>query len=521
MKEERRGQSSEKGCQVQAHYLRRQPARGRCNSRSSRRPEVQVAVEHGTGRGFSPPPSLQYWRQQVKFSTYPLANGNIIVLVPDIPKWLIVDKLGLEIFTAMASSTPLAELKLKYPAKLRRDVGETYIALSEMIEEAHSYAGGPVIERSLTETASVAMVNVTDLCNMNCIHCYIDANTRRQDEMTVEEHRILAPRIVEALCPRKDVKYRVALTGGEPFFLTEIIEIIEAYTDAGLGVSISTNGLLIENHQIERLCELEVSLSISMDGASSQCHEFIRGEGTFKETIKIIDRLVSSGVRVGINTLVHEGNFHELEAIVQTAHDLGCNGVNPINLVQLGRACDSGLVRVPETEIFRRLAAHLAQHPDQAKMFEKSSMFSSIGAALLAGITCFSCGIGNRPCVYIGADGSVYPCANTQRSEFLLGNVRTTPLKECADPAHPILASLRKLRVDTMNPKCGACDVRRFCGGDCRGETHNVTGDIRAPYIACDDRHDSIIALMEIVAEHPWMFEHRADEYIVNASRGI
>ena len=63
--------------------------------------------------------------------------------------------------------------------------------------------------------------------------------------------------------------------------------------------------------------------------------------------------------------------------------------------------------------------------------------------------------------------------------------------------------------------------MRLFCGGDCRGETFNVTGDLRAPYVACQDRHDSIVELMWVVAEHPEMFEQRANEFITNAGRAI
>jgi len=98
----------------------------------------------------------------------------------------------------------------------------------------------------------------------------------------------------------------------------------------------------------------------------------------------------------------------------------------------------------------------------------------------------------------------------------LLGNVRRSSLADCVSINHHVLAKLRELKVSTLNPICSACDVRFFCGGDCRGETYNVTGDLKAPYVACSDRHDSIIELMWIVAENPNLFETRASEYIAN-----
>ena len=141
-----------------------------------------------------------------------------------------------------------------------------------------------------------------------------------------------------------------------------------------------------------------------------------------------------------------------------------------------------------------------------------------MGAALYSGITCESCGIGNRPCVYIDEGGDGYPCPNTQNKIFLLGNITKDSIGKCVDFNHSILQELRKLNVNSMNEKCKECDVRYFCGGDCRGETFNVTGDIKAPYVACEDRHASILELMWIVAENPDLFEERAEEYVRNAN---
>ena len=278
----------------------------------------------------------------------------------------------------------------------------------------------------------------------------------------------------------------------------------------------STNGLLIKDIDMDALAEMNVVLSVSLDGASPGIHDQIRGVGSWERVTEKIRRLVRSGVKVGINCLLHEGNFSELEQIVSLSHKLGCSGFNPINLVQLGRACRSNLCRVSEVKIFRRLANHLIQHPKERHLFNASSLFSSLGAALLAGITCESCGVGNRPCVYIDETGNVYPCPNTQREEFLLGNIRKVPLSECVRLDHPVLKRLRTLQVSTLNDKCASCDIRFFCGGDCRGETYNVSGSLYNPYVACEDRHDSIIELMWIVAEHPEFFKNRAEEYLSN-----
>lgn len=444
-------------------------------------------------------------------------GDQFLIVLGDIPQWFIVDQLGLNLTKKIIANENLEKILMDYPCQQRKEIRQTYDDLYPLVFPPKERDAG-TIENALTTKTTVAMVSVTHNCNLKaiCPHCYIDADDLIGNELSVNEHQWLASAIKSSLASDPTRTYRVNLTGGEPFFHRKIIRIIEAYRKVGLEVSMSTNGLLIKDRDIQTLSDLGVILSVSLDGSCSKTHDAVRGKGSWQKVTNKISKLTAAGVKVGINCLVYDANFSELEDVVTLSHNLGCSGFNPINLVQLGRACRSGMKRVPEVEIFRRLAAHLTLHPDHQHLFDSSSLFSSLGAALQAGVVCESCGIGNRPCVYVTETGLVYPCPNTQRIEFLLGDIRKQPLADCVKLSHPVLSMLRELRVDTLNPKCSACDIRYFCGGDCRGETQSVTGDLHAPYVACKDRHDSIIELMWITAEHPEFFDKRANEYITN-----
>jgi radical SAM protein with 4Fe4S-binding SPASM domain len=452
----------------------------------------------------------------MKTSTYS-KNNKHLVIIPDVPRWFVLDDFGLQVFDIIANQNK-SFFDVCREFKTTDDLEETYHYIVNIIDKCNNQKA-EVIERNLTSRTTVAMVSITRNCNLKCPHCYVDAKGCLREELTVKEHQNIAQQIKECLTFDARVIYRVNLTGGEPFLNPQIIEIIKSYRKYDLEISMSTNALLIQEQQIDELQRLEVTLQVSLDGSSPITHDLIRGNGAFNRLIDQIKKLTSSGVRVGVNHLIVDKNFYDLEKTICLAYELGCQGFNPINLVQLGRACDSSLQRVPEVEVFKRLAQHLKKHPEHEQLFEKTSLFSSLGAALLSGVTCSSCGVGNRPCVYIDSEGNVYPCTNTQCSEFLLGNIRNQPLKECVKINHPILQYLKTLNVDTLNSTCSQCDVRKFCGGDCRGETFNVTGDIYAPYVACKDRHDSLIELMWITAEQPEIFENRANEYLKTAEK--
>ena len=436
-----------------------------------------------------------------------------LAIFPEIPQWLIVSSEGRLILEAAVAGVPVEHVMNALPESNPGEIAKTYREFLDLAHTSPASVSSEPVSKSLTARTSVAMIGVTRDCNLACDHCYVDASGSRGQELTLAEHEALARDLIACFAVDPRVTYKVNLTGGEPFMNPDILGIISAYASAGFDINMSTNGLMLDERDIKHLHDLNVTPSVSLDGATALTHERIRGRDTFQPVLDQIKRMVDAGIRVGINSLIHSGNFHELEDIIALVNRLGCSGFNPINLVQLGRACDSALQRVSEVEIFKRISRYLATHPECQHLFAASSLFTSLGAALLAGILCESCGVGNRPCVYIDECGNVYPCANTQRVEFLLGNIRQTPLAECVRIDHPILERLRALSVDSLNPKCTACDVRYFCGGDCRGETFNVTGNLCAPYVACRDRHDSIVELMWIVAENPELFEVRASEY--------
>jgi radical SAM protein with 4Fe4S-binding SPASM domain len=455
----------------------------------------------------------------VKVQFYERDSQHLAVL-PDISQWLIVDHEGRKVLQGIVDGKNADEIAADFPGGVRKEILKTHNELQQLLLRDQNQPE-QFIEHTLTARSTVALIAVTSACNLRCPHCYVDAARKTTNELSLDEHRGLARQIRSELTPNPVVRYRINLTGGEPFVHPRMMEIIEVYNSVGLEISISTNALLIRDFQIPIFAEKGIIFQISLDGANATTHDQNRGGGNFEKTVATIKKLTANGIRVGINYLLHERNFDELEAAIQLAHDMGCSGFNPINLVQLGRATDksSGLVRVSDRESFRRIARHFAEHSQHNRLFARNSMFSSIGSALLAGITCMSCGVGNRPCIYVDQVGNVYPCANTQFEEFRLGNIRQQTIAEITDRQHPVLTRLRDLCVDTLNSTCESCDVRRFCGGDCRGETYHTTRDMRSPYLACADRHDSIIELMWIVAENPQLFEEQAAEYLTRAAQ--
>lgn len=147
----------------------------------------------------------------------------------------------------------------------------------------------------------------------------------------------------------------------------------------------------------------------------------------------------------------------------------------------------------------------------------KRSTFVNQIMGVAGGVKSHYCGVGTNRALYVVSNGNLYPCPDTESGQFLLGNLRDGNLSEIWEN-HPVLEKLRALDVDTMNPVCSSCDVRYLCGGNCRGEHFQVTGEITGPHFNCREIRASIVEMMWMLVEEPTFFQEAVDSLYENAS---
>ena len=85
--------------------------------------------------------------------------------------------------------------------------------------------------------------NLTKRCNLNCDHCYLDADFRggfRTDELNTEQCFTVIDQIAEV-----NPNAFLILTGGEPLLRPDIYKIIRYAADKKFMVVLGTNGTLI------------------------------------------------------------------------------------------------------------------------------------------------------------------------------------------------------------------------------------------------------------------------------------
>lgn len=158
-----------------------------------------------------------------------------------------------------------------------------------------------------------ATLELTNRCNLNCAHCYINqaANDEaaRERELSTEQVKAIIDQMVAA-----GVLF-LTLTGGEPLLRPDFAEIYTYARQKGLLVILFTNGTLVSEEIADLFDDLRpFSVDISIYGASHSVFEAVtRVSGTFSRCYAGIERLLARGIPLSLKTELMTLNLDEIE----------------------------------------------------------------------------------------------------------------------------------------------------------------------------------------------------------------
>jgi len=136
---------------------------------------------------------------------------------------------------------------------------------------------------------------LTNRCDIACLHCLRDKNDMRDD--------IDPDFVVRMLDEAGAMGVRtISFTGGEPTLHPQYVRFIDEATKRGMQWITVTNGHNRELFQqlfsdTKRLKALEL-LAISLDGATEEVHDKIRGKGSFRKIMQTVMMLIPMGANV-------------------------------------------------------------------------------------------------------------------------------------------------------------------------------------------------------------------------------
>jgi len=157
-------------------------------------------------------------------------------------------------------------------------------------------------------------------CNLRCTYCVAKSspNTPRR-AFGLENVKRLVDEAV-------DLGFKeVYLTGGEPFILKEIYEMI-AYASEKIPTTVLTNAMILNGPRLEKLCAVaneNLILQVSLDGGNPEDHDAYRGKGSWVKTVEGIKTLLDRNLQVKLSTTETPANTNRLDEICKFHRKLG------------------------------------------------------------------------------------------------------------------------------------------------------------------------------------------------------
>lgn len=175
---------------------------------------------------------------------------------------------------------------------------------------------------------------LTDKCNLSCIHCYYNSNRKTETELSTQQ----AFNIIDQLAEMK--VFEAYLSGGEAMLREDWPLLVQRLREKNIQVGIISNGTKIDEKAAKKLAELKVKwVQISIDGASPEVHDKVRGlEGGWQKSVDAIRYLRQNNIRTHISFVPTKINFRDLKEVIGLAVEMGLDYFVTDMLVLTGRA---------------------------------------------------------------------------------------------------------------------------------------------------------------------------------------
>ncbi len=168
------------------------------------------------------------------------------------------------------------------------------------------------IGRNEVPSLRYLMMEITDNCNLACLHCYLgDTAGVELSADTIEP--VLAD--LEAMGG-----LRLVVTGGEPLLHSRFDMVNELARGRAFRSILVTNATCIDDKAARGLGFHEVQ--VSLDGMEGG-HDHIRGEGSFEAALGGIESLRKAGIDLSIATMIHSRNLAELDDLERLVGKIG------------------------------------------------------------------------------------------------------------------------------------------------------------------------------------------------------
>jgi mycofactocin radical SAM maturase len=334
---------------------------------------------------------------------------------------------------------------------------------------------------------------LTYACNLACRHCLSSSGRRDPRELTTAE----AKAVIDEL-ERMQVFY-VNIGGGEPTIRNDFWELLDYAVAHHVGVKFSTNGSRLTPEAAVRLASTDyVDVQISLDGATADVNDDVRGEGSFATAVQAMENLAAAGFEAfKLSVVCTRQNIGQLDAFKAIADRYGAQ-LRLTRLRPSGRGADVWDELHPTAAQQRELYEWLLAHGEQVLTGDSFFHLAGYGESL-PGLNL--CGAGRVVCL-IDPVGDVYACPFAIHDAFLAGNVRDDGGFQRVWRESELFTELRGPQSGGACSQCSAYDA---CRGGCMAAKFFTGLPLDGPDPECvrGNAEDALAAVADGAAPRP------------------
>lgn len=163
-------------------------------------------------------------------------------------------------------------------------------------------------------------IYITQKCTKACRHCVSDSTPSAHTEDELKKDQWIP--VLKHL--RAAGITTLVFSGGEPLTKEGIFDILQEADKLNFSIILLTDFDDISQEHIDKIKSIRnlEDLQVSLDGASAEIHDWIRGVGSFEKSMRRMRMLRESGVVYTISSVIHKNNLNQIEDMARLGNEL-------------------------------------------------------------------------------------------------------------------------------------------------------------------------------------------------------
>ncbi|HIA13890.1 MAG TPA: methyltransferase domain-containing protein [Nitrospirales bacterium] len=286
-------------------------------------------------------------------------NGVHFFVDGDRPNWASTDWRGAALLRLIDGRRTLKDLVRDYGEQVQVDPLRSWVHVRGYVQAAlrsEMLSLDPIASEIYSGRASYLRpsglnefwVHTNNSCNLTCAHCLVSSHPGADPGPSTDH-------LLRVMTEAKELGVsRFYFTGGEPFLRKDIFElIVHATTTLDSELIVLTNATLFRGtvlKQLEALDRTRLKFQVSLDGATPEVNDPIRGEKTFENITRGIQTVVGMGIDISLTAVMTATNLTDLPKLPAVAKSLGVKSIHVMWMHRRGRILEHDDLPFPNNE---------------------------------------------------------------------------------------------------------------------------------------------------------------------------